>query len=66
MKKQQHISTGRRKRVHRKTITFNTEEYNFIDNFCKKYGIKNRSKFFRESIVRNILQELEQDHPKLF
>lgn len=56
----------RLKRVHRKTIMFNNDEYKMIEGFCKRYGIKNRTKLFREAIMSAILQKMEQDHPKLF
>ncbi|MDR0567180.1 MAG: hypothetical protein LBG47_09145 [Prevotellaceae bacterium] len=56
----------RRRRIHRKTIVFNSDEQKLIDNFCKRYSIKNRTKLFREAIITVILQKLEQDHPTLF
>ncbi|MDR3189127.1 MAG: hypothetical protein LBT94_08115 [Prevotellaceae bacterium] len=56
----------RRKRIHRKTIIFNSEEQKLIDTFCKRYGIKNRTKLFREAIITVILQKMVQDHPTLF
>ncbi|MDR1226979.1 MAG: hypothetical protein LBK47_08810 [Prevotellaceae bacterium] len=66
MKKQAPIPADRRKRVHRRVITFNHEENTVIENFMRKYGIQNRSKFFREAIITTILQKMEQDHPTLF
>lgn len=56
----------RRRRIHRKTIVFNSDEQKLIDNFCRRYSIKNRTKLFREAIITVILQKLEQDHPTLF
>jgi hypothetical protein len=56
----------RRKRVHRKVITFNSDEQKLIENFCKRYGVKNRTKLFREAIITVMLQKMEQDHPTLF
>ncbi|MDR1417380.1 MAG: hypothetical protein LBJ57_08190 [Prevotellaceae bacterium] len=55
-----------RKRVHRKTIVFNNDEQKMIDYFCRRYGIKNRAKLFREAIITTMLQKMEQDHPTLF
>jgi metal-responsive CopG/Arc/MetJ family transcriptional regulator len=66
MEKQIPIPADRRKRVHRRVLTFNYEENSVVENFLKKYGVQNRSKFFREAIVTAVLQKLEQDHPKLF
>ena len=54
------------KRVQRKTILFNNDENKMIEGFCKRFGIKNRTKMFREAIMATILQKMEQDHPKLF
>jgi metal-responsive CopG/Arc/MetJ family transcriptional regulator len=56
----------RRKRIHRKTIIFNSDEQKLIDSFCKRYGVKNRAKLFREAIITVMLQKMEQDHPTLF
>ena len=54
------------KRTHRQTITFNDKEIGVISNFCSKYKITKKTKFFRETIISTILQKMEEDHPKLF
>jgi hypothetical protein len=54
------------KRVHRKVVAFNSDELKMIEAFCKRYGVKNRTKMFREAIMGAILRQMEQDHPKLF
>ncbi|MDR3226106.1 MAG: hypothetical protein LBT56_00345 [Prevotellaceae bacterium] len=54
------------KRTHRQTIVFNDTEMSVITNFCSKYKITKKTKFFRETIISTILQKLEEDHPKLF
>ncbi|MDR1341653.1 MAG: hypothetical protein LBK18_00180 [Prevotellaceae bacterium] len=56
----------RRRRIHSKTIAFNSDEQKMIEYFCKRYSIKNRSKLFREAIITVMLQKMEQDHPTLF
>lgn len=56
----------RRRRIHRKTIVFNNEEQKLIDDFCKRYGVKNRTKLFREAIISAMLQKMVQDYPTLF
>ncbi|MDR1021726.1 MAG: hypothetical protein LBL94_00375 [Prevotellaceae bacterium] len=56
----------RRRRIHSKTIVFNSDEQKMIEYFCKRYSIKNRSKLFREAIITVMLQKMEQDHPTLF
>jgi len=53
-------------RKNRKAILFNNKELGAIDYYCKKYKIRNQSKFFREAIIGTILEKFEDDHPKLF
>jgi len=54
------------KRIHRKSILFNKRELNAINHYCRKYKIKNRSKFMREAIITAILRQFDEDHPSLF
>ena len=54
------------KRIHQKAILFNKRELNAINRYCKKYKIKNRSKFMREAIISTILKKLDEDYPSLF
>jgi hypothetical protein len=54
------------KRVHKKSILFNKKELNAIDNYCKKYKVKNRSKLMREFIIGSILEKFDEDYPSLF
>ena len=66
MKRKQKKKEENLKRIHRKSILFNKRELNAINHYCRKYKIKNRSKFMRETIIRAILQQFEEDHPSLF
>ena len=54
------------KRIHRKSILFNKREIQAIDHYCKKYKIKNRSKFMREMIITSVLKKFDEDYPSLF
>jgi hypothetical protein len=54
------------KRLHKHTISFNEKEFKVIGQFIDKYKIKNKTQFFRESIIATILQKAEDDHPTLF
>jgi len=54
------------KRVHRKELLFNSPELEVIKVYCKRYKIKNQSKFLREAIIAKVLHTFENDHPKLF
>ncbi|MDR2126446.1 MAG: hypothetical protein LBP63_06430 [Prevotellaceae bacterium] len=53
-------------RTHRQTLTFNDMEMEAITNFCCRYKITKKTKFFREAIISTILQKIEEDHPTLF
>jgi hypothetical protein len=54
------------KRIYRKSILFNKREIQAIDHYCKKYKIKNKSKFMREMIISSILKKFDEDYPSLF
>ena len=54
------------KRIYRKSILFNQKEINAINNYCRRYKIKNRSRFMREAIISSILQKYDEDPPSLF
>jgi len=54
------------KRVYRKTILFNKRELQAINDSCKKYKIKNKSKFMRETVILSILKKFDEDYPSLF
>jgi hypothetical protein len=60
-KKEEHL-----KRIHQKSILFNQKELNAINRYCKKYKIKNKSKFMRETIIYAILKKFDEDYPSLF
>lgn len=48
------------------TITMNEKEYNAVSRYLDRYKIKNRNRWYRETILTHVLQKLEQDHPTLF
>lgn len=54
------------KRIHRKSILFNQREIQAINHYCKKYKIKNTSKFMREMIITSVLKKFDEDYPSLF
>ena len=53
-------------REHRISILLNESEQRTLDRFCEKYGVKNRSRVIRESLMRAILKKLDSDQPTLF
>jgi hypothetical protein len=60
------FNNERLKRIHRKELVFNAMELEAINIYCKRYRIKNRSKFLREAIISKVLKKFEMDHPRLF
>ena len=53
-------------REHKISILLNDSEQQILDRFCEKYGVKNRSRVIRESLMRAILKKLDSDQPTLF
>lgn len=66
MKKRKAEKDESLKRIYRKSILFNKREIQAIDHYCKKYKIKNKSKFMREMIISSILKKFDEDYPSLF
>ena len=67
-KKKEILIPVREKLVRKHKITFmlNDKEMEAIENYLSRYRIKNKSRFYRETIVRHILKQLEKDTPELF
>jgi len=53
-------------RKNKQVLLFNDKEMEVVSQFCKKYKIESKARFFREVIISVILQKMEEDHPKLF
>ena len=53
-------------REHRVSIMLNESEQRALDRFCDKYNVKNRSRLIRETLMRAILKQIENDQPTLF
>lgn len=47
-------------------FSLNEKEYALICAYIKKYKIENRSRWVRETVISNILKNLDQDYPTLF
>lgn len=56
----------RKARTHRIDIMLNDSEMRALNRYCEKYNVRNRSRFVRETLMRNILQQFEKDTPTLF
>lgn len=53
-------------RNHRVVVALNDEENKFIDSFCNKNNIRSKGKFFRETVIKSVLQQLYNYSPTLF
>jgi metal-responsive CopG/Arc/MetJ family transcriptional regulator len=53
-------------REYRISLLLNEREQRILDRFCEKYGVSNRSRLIRETLMRAILKKLDSDQPTLF
>ena len=53
-------------REYRISILLKKKKKKMLDKFCEKYGVSNRSRLIRETLMRAILKQLENDQPTLF
>lgn len=53
-------------RKHRHVFTLNDLEEKALNRYLKKYSVKNKSKFIRETLMVEIIRRLEKDQPTLF
>ena len=53
-------------REHRVSILLNEQEQRALDRFCERYGVRNRSRLIRETLMRAILRLIAHDQPTLF
>jgi metal-responsive CopG/Arc/MetJ family transcriptional regulator len=56
----------REARSHRVSIMLNDSELRALERYCEKYSVRNRSRFVRETLMRAVLKQFEQDTPTLF
>ncbi len=54
------------KRKHLVSFLLNDYEKQAVERYCKKYRVKNKSKFFRETAITVILKKFNEDYPTLF
>ncbi|MCR5504300.1 MAG: hypothetical protein K6E94_01810 [Elusimicrobiaceae bacterium] len=48
------------------SIQLNQKEAQVLQRYCERYGVKNRSRFIRETLMRAVLKQLDRDNPTLF
>lgn len=54
------------KRKHTVQFLFNELELQAFEKYCRKYRIKNKSKFIRETVMTEVLGQFDKDYPSLF
>ena len=54
------------RRTHRQVIYLNDKELDAVQEYCVRFGIKERSTLFREAAMARILAQLDDSHPTLF
>jgi len=54
------------RRTHRQVIYLNDKELAVVQEYCSRFGIKERSTLFREAAMARILAQLDDSHPTLF
>ena len=60
------LPTIKEKREHRISFKLNDTEYKAIERHLLKYKIKNKSNWYRRTILAHIWQKLGEDLPMLF
>lgn len=53
-------------RKQRMVCLMSEEEVQIVDRYLKKYQIKNKARWLRETILTFIRQNMEEDYPTLF
>ena len=53
-------------RNERYSFLVNSDEKQTIEKYLRKYKIRNRSRWMRETLITFIIKNLEQDYPTLF
>ncbi len=56
----------RLKRTNKLSVMLNSREMKALGIYCERFRIKNRSEFFRETVMKAILKRFEEEHPSLW
>ncbi|WP_025007161.1 hypothetical protein [Marinilabilia salmonicolor] len=54
------------RRKHKATILLNDKELEAFEVYCKRYKVKNKARFIRESVMRVVMDQFMDDYPTLF
>ena len=53
-------------RTHRISFLLNDKELDAVNRYVSRYKVQNKSKFYRETLIRAILKQFDEDAPTLF
>ncbi|MBP7219894.1 MAG: hypothetical protein KA995_05675 [Paludibacteraceae bacterium] len=53
-------------RKNRVTFVLNDKELNALEAYCKRFRVKNKSRFVRTVLMSTVIERLEQSSPTLF
>ncbi|MBR3064166.1 MAG: hypothetical protein IKG90_00765 [Bacteroidales bacterium] len=53
-------------RRYRKTVLFNEKEISLINQYCERFSIRNKSAFLRDIVISHILEQMDDNYPRLF
>lgn len=53
-------------RKHKASFLFNDKEQEAFNVYCKRYNVKNKARFMRESVMRTVMDQFMDDYPTLF
>ncbi|HPY67893.1 MAG TPA: hypothetical protein PLI41_05775 [Bacteroidales bacterium] len=56
----------RLKRTNKLSVMLNSREMKVLGIYCERFRVKNRSEFFRKTIMKAILERFEEEHPSLW
>ena len=56
----------RLRRTNRLSLMLNNRELRALGIYCRRFRIKNKSEFLRETIMKAILRRFEEEHPSLW
>ena len=48
------------------SFLLNEKEYEALEAYCKKYKVKNRGQFLRETVMQLVMNRFMDDYPTLF
>lgn len=54
------------KRKHKAVFLLNDKEQEAFEVYCKRYKVKNKARFMRESVMRTVMDQFMEDYPTLF